>query len=86
MEPVKVVPALLYVTAAPPRLTDEREKELIIGESCLDGSLSQKIGSSLQTRKLKAQESNASIVVTTARISDSGALAITGACVNVWSS
>jgi len=65
--------------ATPPRLKDGQEKEFILGESCLDGSLSEKIGSSEQLRTLKAQEPNVSVVVATARISASGALAVTGA-------
>eukprot|EP00983_Pelagomonas_calceolata_P070938 1150974-Pelagomonas_calceolata.AAC.4 len=61
-------------------LNDRQKTELILGESCLDGSISVKIGSHEQLRTLKAQEPNVSLIVATARISDSGSLAISGAC------
>eukprot|EP00983_Pelagomonas_calceolata_P008088 262726-Pelagomonas_calceolata.AAC.1 len=72
----------------PPRRDDGQGKRLILGESCTVGTLSVTIGSPEQTRSLKpsvkAQESNVSVVVATARVSDNGALAISGACVDVW--
>eukprot|EP00967_Tisochrysis_lutea_P070685 scaffold93386_cov14-Tisochrysis_lutea.AAC.1 len=79
----KVVPMLLCVTATPLRLDDGHGKQLILGESCLDGTLSVTVGSSEQFRSL-AREPNLSLVVATARIADSGSLAISGACADVW--
>jgi len=64
--------------ATPLRLDDGHGKQLILGESCLDGTLSVTVGSSEQFRSL-AREPNLSLVVATARIADSGSLAISGA-------